>query len=82
MNTRNKFGRSAFLCACQHARTYDQSEVERMEIILNFAKELNIDLTASLETESGESINGFDFLQPSTVSQLREKFPDLVPSLL
>ena len=52
----------------------DDNKIERLEILMKFAKDLDIDLMAN---QFGET--GFDYLSEGTREKLKEKFPELVP---
>ena len=64
---------SAFFFACE--KTSEDNKIERLEILMKFAKDLDIDLM----TRNDEDQTGFDLLSLETREQLREQFPDLVP---
>ena len=74
VNARDNLDRSAFFHACD--QTADDNDIERLEILLKFAKDLDMDLMA----RNNEGQTGFDLLSSETREKLREKFPDLVPA--
>ena len=67
VNRKDNHGRTAFFKACM--QTSEDNKMERVEIMLAFAKDLEMDLTS-----------GFEKLIPEMRSQLRVKFPTLVPT--
>ena len=73
VNAKDEFGRTAFICACQHVMDY--GEDSRIDILMDQAKDLNMDLM----TRNYKDKTGFHKLSFETREKLREKFPDLVP---
>ena len=72
VNARDMWGKNAFFLACE--QTAEDNKIERLEILMKFAKDLDIDLMAN---QFGET--GFDCLSEGTREKLKEKFPELVP---
>ena len=72
VNAKNKWDESAFFIACK--QTARDNKIERLEIMMKFAKDLDMDLMARKREETG-----FHLLSLETMQELREKFPDLVP---
>ena len=72
VNARDMWDKSAFFLACE--QTAEDNKIERLEILMKFAKDLDIDLMAN---QFGET--GFDCLSEGTREKLKEKFPELVP---
>ena len=73
LNARDKRDRSAFIFACM--QTAKDNKIERLEILMKFAKDLDMDLMAKNKRDK----TGFDLLSLETREKLREQFPDLVP---
>ena len=73
VNAKNKWDESAFFLACK--QTSKDDKIERLEILMKSAKDLDMDLMA----RDDEDQAGFDLLSLETRQELREKFPDLVP---
>ena len=75
VNAKDEYDRSAFFLACE--QTAEDNKIERLEILMKFAKDLDMDLMA----RNYEGKTGFDLLSLETRDKLREQFPDLVPAL-
>ena len=73
VNAKDMWDKSAFFLACE--QTAEDNKIERLEILMKFAKYLDMDLMA--RNNKGKS--GFDLLSIETRGKLRENFPDLVP---
>ena len=71
VNAKNEFDESAFFLACE--QTADDNKIERLEILMKFAKDLDMDLMARNRRDK----TGFHELSQETRQKLREKFPDL-----
>ena len=82
LNATDDYGRTAFFTAC--VKTSEDDKIERVEILMNFSKHLQIDLMARTNDQNPKmkfrNKCGFDFLTPESRSKLREKRPHLVPS--
>ena len=74
VNATDIVNESAFFFACN--KTSKDNKIERLEILMKFAKDLDMDL---MTRDSIDDKTGFDFLSLETREKLREKFPDCVP---
>ena len=82
LNATDDYGRSAFFKAC--VKTSEDDKIERVEILMNFSKDLQIDLMVRTNDQHPKmkfrNKCGFDFLTPESRSKLRQKKPNLIPS--
>ena len=74
VNVKNREDENAFFLAC--SKTKRDNKIERLQILMKCAKDLDMDLMAK---DKWEGITGFDLLSLETREKLREQFPDLVP---
>merc|ERR1712062_261456 len=74
VNAKHRKDGSAFSIACEKTAK-EFNKIERLEILMKFAKDLDMDLMA----RNWEGKTGFDLLTLETREKLREKFSKLVP---